>query len=247
MVTSKNMSRHWNWNHLQLFIKAYRESLGEVQQVFKRYETTTPARCCTIGQVKWIDLRIMKKRWPEISRWIFSLPTHFLPLLRYNPVQLFFREGKFPKILQSFLHAYEVATNITVLTYWSQHVERKKKELAFIQSNGNLMLRNWAVKCYINAALQPLQAFLLQSSPIKRYELLEYNNNQKLNYILWENKTMIQWTWAGVRSKEGRASPWLPWTQTHERPRPNHAADPATTSAAYIYNFIKKKVSFGSP
>lgn len=38
-------------------------------------------------------------------------------------------------------------------------------------------------------------------------------------------------TCAGVKSNDGRASLSLPWAQTHERPRPSHAADPATTSA----------------
>lgn len=38
-------------------------------------------------------------------------------------------------------------------------------------------------------------------------------------------------TWAGVRSKEGRASLSLLCAHTQESPRPSHAADPATTSA----------------
>lgn len=36
-----------------LFIKAYREFSSEVQQVFKRNKTTTPARCSTVSQLKW--------------------------------------------------------------------------------------------------------------------------------------------------------------------------------------------------
>ena len=38
-------------------------------------------------------------------------------------------------------------------------------------------------------------------------------------------------TCAGVKSNDGRASLSLLCAQTQERPRPSHAADPATTSA----------------
>jgi hypothetical protein len=53
-----------------------------------------------------------------------------------------------------------------------------------------------------------------------------------------------KFTWAGVKSNEGRASFSLLCAHTQESPRPSHAADPATTSAVTKENRQLMKIKF---
>lgn len=60
------------------------------------------------------------------------------------------------------------------------------------------------------------------------FTLLQEIIEQETKCCYWYKKS----TWARVKSKELEASLSLLCTQTQDRPRPSHAADPATTSAA---------------
>lgn len=53
----------------------------------------------------------------------------------------------------------------------------------------------------------------------------------KSKWLIKKIKVLCEITWLAVKSNEGRASLSLLCAHTQERPRPSHAADPATTSA----------------
>lgn len=75
---------------------------------------------CTIiknsrdGRISSLPNKNQTKNWsktkeivlPKVSRWIFSLPTHFLPLFRYEITKFFFGKGSIPQSLQSFLQQH---------------------------------------------------------------------------------------------------------------------------------------------